>query len=64
VFAICSLLAREGAGQVEHFLGSRSGWDAQDILGGAGRCDGNGRLLTPAQDGTDGFFIARLRKPC
>jgi 16S rRNA (cytosine967-C5)-methyltransferase len=64
VFAICSLLAREGAGQVERFLGSRSGWTAQDILQGAGRSDGAGRLLTPAHDGTDGFFIARLHKPC
>jgi 16S rRNA (cytosine967-C5)-methyltransferase len=64
VYAICSLLRREGAGQVEHFLGSRSGWIAQDIFGGVGRCDGQGRLLTPANDRTDGFFIARLAKPC
>ena len=64
VYAVCSLLAREGAGQVESFLGSRSGWAVQDIPGGVGRSDGSGRLLTPARDGTDGFFIARLGKPC
>jgi 16S rRNA C967 or C1407 C5-methylase (RsmB/RsmF family) len=23
-----------------------------------------GRLLTPAHDRTDGFFVARLRRPC
>ncbi len=64
VYAICSLLRREGAGQVEHFLGSRSGWVAQDILGDVGRSEGPGRLLTPGHDRTDGFFVARLIKPC
>jgi 16S rRNA (cytosine967-C5)-methyltransferase len=64
VYAVCSILAREGAGQVEAFLGSHSGWAAQDILEGAGRHDGGGRLLTPGHDSTDGFFIARLSKPC
>ncbi len=64
VYAICSLLHREGAGQAEQFLGSRSGWIAQDILATIGRSKGAGRLLTPAHDGTDGFFVARLIKPC
>ncbi len=64
VYAICSLLRREGAGQVEHFLGSRSGWVGQDILGDVGRSEGSGRLLTPGHDRTDGFFVARLIKPC
>ena len=64
VYAVCSLLAREGAGQVRSFLGSRSAWIGQDILDGCGRLDGEGRLLTPGHDATDGFFIARLVKPC
>jgi 16S rRNA (cytosine967-C5)-methyltransferase len=64
VYAVCSLLTREGAGQVDSFLGSRSAWIAQDILGPYGRLQGSGRLLTPAHDATDGFFIARLDKPC
>ena len=64
VYAVCSLLVREGTGQVSAFLGSRSAWIAQDILDGFGRCDGEGRLLTPARDSTDGFFVARLCKPC
>ena len=29
-----------------------------------GRLDGAGRLLTPGHDGTDGFFVARLGRPC
>jgi 16S rRNA (cytosine967-C5)-methyltransferase len=64
VYAVCSLLTREGAGQVRWFLGRGSDWVVQDILDGAGRSDGGGRLLTPAHDSTDGFFIARLVKPC
>ena len=64
VYAVCSLLAREGAGQVAAFLGSHSAWGAQDGVLDAGRVDGGGRLLTPAHDSTDGFFIARLVKPC
>jgi 16S rRNA (cytosine967-C5)-methyltransferase len=64
VYAVCSLLTREGAGQARSFLGSRSAWIGQDILDGCGRLDGEGRLLTPGHDATDGFFIARLVKPC
>lgn len=64
VYAVCSLLVREGAGQVESFLGPRSDWLWQDILETFGRSDGKGRLLTPGHDATDGFFIARLKKPC
>ena len=64
VYAVCSLFTSEGHGQVETFLGSRSAWVAQDILEHVGRLQGKGRLLTPAHDGTDGFFIARLTSPC
>lgn len=64
VYAVCSLLTREGADQIEAFLGSRSAWLAQDTLPGFGRLQGAGRLLTPAHDATDGFFVARLLKPC
>ena len=64
VYAVCSLLSREGAGQIAGFRERRSSWisDASPIT--AGRPDGDGRLLTPGHDGTDGFFIARLRRPC
>ena len=64
VYAVCSLLAREGAGQVDAFLGRRSDWIVQEDIALAGRRDGKGRLLTPGHDRTDGFFIARLEKPC
>jgi 16S rRNA (cytosine967-C5)-methyltransferase len=64
VYAVCSLLSREGAGQIECFLQRHSSWisEAPPIPGG--RADGGGRLLTPGHDRTDGFFIARLGRPC
>ncbi|WP_114228812.1 MULTISPECIES: RsmB/NOP family class I SAM-dependent RNA methyltransferase [Sphingomonas] len=61
VYAVCSLLAREGAVQAAAFLSRHSGFAAEDTGLTAGRSDGVGRLLTPGQDGTDGFFIARFR---
>lgn len=64
IYAVCSLLAREGAGQIANFLGRHSSWMVQDVLDGIGRGDGGGKLLTPGHDGTDGFFVARLGRPC
>jgi 16S rRNA (cytosine967-C5)-methyltransferase len=65
VYAICSILAREGAGQIADFLGRHSSWLVQEPFeDGFGRADGGGRLLTPGHDGTDGFFVARLNRPC
>jgi 16S rRNA (cytosine967-C5)-methyltransferase len=64
VYATCSVLSREGAGQAAAFLGRHSGWSAQEVGFDGGRAEGPGRLLTPAHDGTDGFFVARLLAPC
>ncbi len=64
VYATCSVLSREGAGQAAAFLGRHSGWSAQEVGIDGGRAEGPGRLLTPAHDGTDGFFVARLLAPC
>jgi 16S rRNA (cytosine967-C5)-methyltransferase len=64
VFAVCSLLSREGAGQIEGFLDRHSSWISEETPIAAGRLDGAGRLLTPGHDQTDGFFVARLRRPC
>jgi 16S rRNA (cytosine967-C5)-methyltransferase len=64
VYAVCSLLSREGPGQIDRFQASHSSWISAEtsILGG--RRDGGGRLLTPGHDRTDGFFVARLFRPC
>lgn len=64
VYAVCSLLAREGREQADDFLSRHSAFRPMDIPFAAGRSDGVGRLLTPGRDGTDGFFIARFAGPC
>ena len=64
VYAVCSLLSREGAGQIEGFISRRSSWIVQETPFVSGRSEGAGRLLTPGHDGTDGFFVARLGRPC
>jgi 16S rRNA (cytosine967-C5)-methyltransferase len=64
VYATCSILEREGAGQADAFLGRHSSWVRQDVPIDGGRPDGQGRLLTPGHDGTDGFFVARFLRPC
>jgi 16S rRNA (cytosine967-C5)-methyltransferase len=62
-YAVCSLIAREGAGQVDAFLARNPGWRTEMPFD-AGRPAGKGRILTPAHDATDGFFVARLISPC
>ncbi len=64
VYAVCSLLSREGAGQIDAFVSRHSSWIIEETPIPAGRLDGSGRLLTPEYDGTDGFFVARLGRPC
>ncbi len=64
IYVVCSLLAEEGLGQIDRFLIEHKGWAAHDPDLPTGQEAGHGLLLTPAQDGTDGFFIARLIAPC
>jgi 16S rRNA (cytosine967-C5)-methyltransferase len=64
VYAVCSLLSREGSAQIDGFLQSHSSWIREETPIAGGRSDGAGRLLTPGHDRTDGFFVARLRRPC
>ena len=64
VHIVCSLLDEEGAGQVDRFLADHPGWQAERLDLPAGRPRGQGVRLTPAHDGTDGFFVARLAAPC
>ena len=66
LYAVCSIIAREGRAQVDDFLKRHPGWTADDLYlpAGIGRAAGCGFLLTPAHDGCDGFFLARLTAPC
>ena len=63
VYAVCSLLVEEGRGQAQDFT-LRSSLVPQPVKMEAGRAAGTGRLLSPARDGTDGFFIACWSRPC
>jgi 16S rRNA (cytosine967-C5)-methyltransferase len=63
VYAVCSLLAAEGREQAEA-LQRRSSLVPEPLLMAAGRAAGPGILLSPARDGTDGFFVARWQSPC
>lgn len=63
VYAVCSLLAEEGRGQAAAFSGRSSLIETRPPIP-VGRAAGGGVLLTPAHDGTDGFFVARWQRPC
>jgi 16S rRNA (cytosine967-C5)-methyltransferase len=64
VFVTCSLLDAEGADQIRAFLARDTRWQADMLHLGAGRVRGDGLRLDPAHDGTDGFFVARLKRVC
>ncbi|MFV0622537.1 RsmB/NOP family class I SAM-dependent RNA methyltransferase [Sphingomonas sp. ac-8] len=62
-YVVCSLLDAEGADQIAGFRARHSDWAVLPIVAAAGRAHGGGLRLTPAHDGTDGFFVARLVRP-
>ena len=64
VYAVCSLLREEGRGQAEAFAERRSALVSEPVPIPGGRRSGPGHLLTPGHDGTDGFFVARWKRPC
>jgi 16S rRNA (cytosine967-C5)-methyltransferase len=64
VYAVCSLLAEEGRAQADMFEARHSAFVRESMPIKAGRTAGPGLLLSPARDGTDGFFVARWRRPC
>jgi 16S rRNA (cytosine967-C5)-methyltransferase len=64
VYAVCSLLEEEGRAQAEAFGSRRSAFLCQGPAFEFGRIAGAGRLLSPAHDGSDGFFVARWQAPC
>ena len=64
IYIVCSLLDAEGAGQVDAFLVDHPDWQAEPLDLPAGTPRGPGLRLDPASHGTDGFFVARLRRAC
>jgi 16S rRNA (cytosine967-C5)-methyltransferase len=63
IYAVCSVLAEEGRDQAEA-LTRRSSLVSELPAIPVGRSAGPGLLLSPARDGTDGFFVARWQCPC
>jgi 16S rRNA (cytosine967-C5)-methyltransferase len=66
IYSVCTISRREGPELIAAFLASEGEWEADD-LGSEyprwGQADGPRYLqLLPQRDGTDGFFIARLRR--
>ena len=64
VYIVCSLLDAEGAEQVDAFLADHPGWVAEPLDLPAGNARGQGLRLDPLPHATDGFFVARLIRPC
>ena len=69
IYATCSLLPEENAGRVETFLASHPGFKPLPIAGiwaevSTAPCptSENFLTLTPARNGTDGFFVAVLER--
>jgi 16S rRNA (cytosine967-C5)-methyltransferase len=69
VYAVCALTEKEGTAVVGEFLAKHAGWSAIDLHSSGvlpdtvGRRVGDGVILSPHHDATDGFFFARLQAP-
>ncbi len=62
VYAVCSLLDAEGGDQAALFLKNHPDWRDIEVDLPIGRPYRKGTLLTPYQDGTDGFYFSCLEK--
>lgn len=66
VYSVCTISRREGADLIDRFLESRDNWEREDLgavyPGWRDPREGRYLQLFADRDGTDGFFIARLRR--
>lgn len=63
VYSTCTILRRENEDVVTAFLAAHPEFALEAFaLPGLGRIDSGMKTLLPCDEGTDGFFIARLRK--
>ncbi|MEN1956070.1 16S rRNA (cytosine(967)-C(5))-methyltransferase RsmB [Luteimonas changyuni] len=62
LYATCSILAAENAGQVAGFLARHADATAEPLDARCGRESGAGRQRLPGEGGMDGFYVARLRR--
>jgi 16S rRNA (cytosine967-C5)-methyltransferase len=59
VYSVCTISRAESEGVIERFLSAEPGFEVVPIADGADA--GPFQRLLPHRDGTDGFFIARMR---
>ncbi len=69
IYVTCSILTEENEDRLEKFLGNDRGFQVlpiadvwREVLGSECPCGGPYLRLTPAQHGTDGFFVALLQR--
>lgn len=62
VYATCSVLPRENAGQLANFLANHDDAKERPVEAGWGRRAGVGRQILPDQDRMDGFYYACIEK--
>ncbi len=62
LYATCSILAEENAGQVRAFVARHPDARLEPLDARFGRDTGSGSQRLPGEGGMDGFFYARLRK--
>ena len=63
VYSTCTILRRENEAVVEAFLEDHPEFSLEPFsLPGVGSVESGMRTLLPCDDGTDGFFIAKLKK--
>jgi 16S rRNA (cytosine967-C5)-methyltransferase len=64
VYSVCTISRAESVDVVERFLSASQSFVPETIAGGGSGDPWTGRYLQllPSRDGTDGFFIARLRR--
>ncbi|MBV8972934.1 MAG: RsmB/NOP family class I SAM-dependent RNA methyltransferase [Sphingomonadaceae bacterium] len=63
-YVVCSLLPEEAEAQVAAFRTRRPGFEPQDFANPLGGAAVSTLVLTPGDQGCDGFFIARLTRVC
>jgi 16S rRNA (cytosine967-C5)-methyltransferase len=61
---VCSLLPDEGEAQMKAFLGGHKRFEARDIRSPRGGAPVSKVVLTPADDGCDGFFVGGATRLC
>ena len=62
VYSTCTVLPRENRENVERFLSEHKDFEAVDFRVGELRSAGGMLSLSPDIDGTDGFFVAKMRR--